>query len=1000
MFVIKRNGQQELVHFDKITSRVQKLCDGLNMDYIDPISVSQKVIQGLYNGVSTKELDKLAAETCAYLSTYHPDWSTLAARIAVSDLHKNTSSSFSENIRRMRKYVNPKNGEKAPIIHEDVAYVVSKYAKELDAAIDYNRDFDFDYFGFKTLEKSYLLKINGEIVERPQQMYMRVAVGIHTKIKESNFSGMGLSEKFEPELDLSAAIETYNLMSQRYFTHATPTLYNAGTPHPQLSSCFLLTMNEDSVEGIFETMKNCAIISKYAGGIGLSIHDIRAVNSYIRGTNGISDGIVPMLRVFNDTARYINQGGKRKGSFAMYLEPWHADILDFLEMKKNTGKEEMKARDLFYAMWIPDLFMKRVEENGNWTLFCPNEAKGLSDVYGEKFEELYCKYESENRGRVTMKAQEVWFAILQSQIETGTPYLCYKDAANAKSNQKNLGTIKSSNLCVAPETFILTDKGQIRISELENQTVKVWNGDQFSEVIVKKTGENQNLIGVEILVGTIENGKYVFELKKIECTYYHKFIMDSRDKLINAPRKEARELKRGDVLAKWQDQNGKIYESIVWDLYNYDRVDDTYCFTEPLNNAGIFNGILTGNCSEILEYSSPEEVAVCNLASIALNRYVNRETQSFDFYKLYEVVKVATRNLNKVIDINFYPIPETRTSNLKHRPIGIGVQGLADCFAMLNIPFESEKAMQLNEQIFAIIYHAALTASCELAERDGAYETFRSGPLGPSPASQCILQFDLWNTKPLTTIDFNGYNMELNWEILKIRIKRYGLRNSLLLAPMPTASTAQILGNNESIEPFTSNIYSRRVLSGEFPIVNKHLLRELIQRNLWNSKIRNQIMSNKGSIQNIEEIPEELKAVYKTVWEIKQKTLIDLAASRGAYVCQSQSLNLFVSEPTNSKLSSMHFYAWKKGLKTGIYYLRTKPKVDAIQFTIDKSSLEEIDDFKVKNVPKRTRAHSVYTEEEKETPEERAKRRRQEIREAIARGDYDDDNEVCISCSG
>jgi ribonucleotide reductase alpha subunit len=724
------------------------------------------------------------------------------------------------------------------------------------------------------------------------------------------------------------------------------------------------------------------MISKYAGGIGLSIHGIRATDSYIAGTNGMSNGIVPMLRVFNDTSRYVDQGGqKRKGSIAIYLEPWHADIMDFLELRKNNGKEEMRARDLFYAMWIPDLFMKRVEENGDWTLFCPNEAPGLFDVYGEEFEKLYCKYESESLGRKTIKAQSLWFHILQSQIETGTPFLLYKDAANGKSNQKNLGTIQSSNLCVAPETLVLTDRGHVQIKDLKDQEVNVWNGDKWSKTTVRQTGENQKLISVDVLLGTSDDkGKYTFKLQRVECTPYHKFILSSDESV----RKEAKDLKRGDCLAEWSNDKGEIFESVVWGISDYDRVDDTYCFNEPENHAGVFNGILTGNCSEILEYTSKDEIAVCNLASIALNRYVDVSTKTFDFEKLMEVTKTIVYNLNNVIDTNFYPVIETFRSNMRHRPIGIGVQGLADTFALMRYSFESDAAKRLNSEIFACIYYAALEASSDLAMIYGAYSSFKG-----CPASQRQLQFDLWKTEPLREI--NGKTkIELKWDTLKSQIDYYGLRNSLLVAPMPTASTAQILGNNESIEPFTSNIYSRKVLSGEFPIVNKHLLRDLIERGLWNSRTRMELLSHKGSVQNIESIPEDLKELYKTVWEIKQKTLIDMSADRGIYVCQTQSLNLFVSDPTISKLSSMHFYAWKKGLKTGIYYLRSKPKADAIQFTVDLNG--PIDNFKTKK--------GTIEENKFKTREEKAAAERAAIRAAIARGEYEDDESVCINCSG
>lgn len=755
MFVIKRDGRKEPVKFDKITARIQKLCYGLDPEHVNPVPLAMKVIEGVYDGVSTSELDNLAAEIAATMASNHPDYAQLASRIAVSNLQKNTHKSFSKTIADLYHYRNPKNGQAAPLISEKIYQIVQENAELLDSTLIYDRDFSFDYFGFKTLEKSYLLRLNGKVVERPQHLFMRVAIGIHQE-------------------DIEAAISTYHLMSERWFIHATPTLFNAGTPHPQLSSCFLLQVKEDSIEGIFDTLKQCAQISQSAGGIGLSIHKIRATGSYIRGTGGISNGIVPMLRVFNDTARYVDQGGgKRKGSFAIYLEPWHADILSFLDLKKNHGKEEMRTRDLFTALWIPDLLMKRIEEGGDWSLFCPNEAPGLHLCWGDAFESLYTRYEEEGRARKVIKAQDLWFNILESQVETGNPYLLYKDACNRKSNQQHLGTIQSSNLC-----------------------------------------------------------------------------------------------------------------------------------------------------TEIIEYTSPDEVAVCNLASVALPRFViNGE---FDHQKLYEVVQVMTRNLNKVIDHNDYPVEEARRSNMRHRPIGIGIQGLADAFILLRLPFESDEAKKLNREIFETLYFGALTASKELAKLEGPHESY-SG----SPVSQGILQYDMWNTTP---------GPRWNWEGLKREIAQHGLRNSLLLAPMPTASTSQILGNNECFEPYTSNLYTRRVLSGEFIIVNKHLLRDLVKLGIWNDSLKQQIISHNGSIQQIEEIPPFIRELYKTVWEIKQKTLIDMAADRGAFICQSHSLNLFVQFPSYAKLTSMHFYAWKKGLKTGLYYLRTKSAADAIKFTVDQAS--------------------------------------------------------------
>jgi ribonucleotide reductase alpha subunit len=982
MFVIKRNGDKEPVQFDKITTRIKKLCYGLDEKYIDPTKIAIKVIQGIYNGITTSELDQLASETCAYQSTYSYDFSKLGARISVSNLHKSTDSGFSRNVKKMYEYKHSKTEEASPLVSKDFYTVVMENAEVLDNAIHYDRDYDFDYFGFKTLEKSYLLKMNDVPAERPQQMFMRVAVAIHTSKVFCD-----KENKKIPKLDLTEAIKTYNLMSQRFMTHATPTLYNAGTPRQQLSSCFLLDM-EDSVDSIFKVLKDCANISKYAGGIGLNIHDIRATNSYIKGTNGASNGIVPMLRVFNDTARYINQSGKRKGSIACYIEPHHADIQDFLELRKNSGKEEMRARDLFLGLWISDLFMERVEADSTWTLFCPNEAPGLSDVYGTEYKALYEKYEKEGRGRQTIKAQALWFSILQSQIETGTPYMLYKDACNFKSNQKNLGTIRSSNLCVSPDTIILTENGSFPIKELEGQEVNIWNGERWSRASFFKTGANQSLIKLNFFNKKInQDGEIKCTYSSIKCTDYHKFLLDG-DSIKSCKRVEAKALRVGDKLIKWKNPKNEIVESVLISKEYNDLIDDTYCFNEPENHAGVFNGVLASNCSEVIEYTSPEETAVCNLGSIALNSFVKESKDSrvrYDFAHLLEVAKTLTKNLNKVIDINFYPTPETENSNKKHRPIGIGVQGLADTFALMEYPFESPDAAQLNRSIFETIYYGALTASCQLAEKYGPYETFNEARNGPSPAAQGLLQFDLWGAKPNEDPSLGPV---YNWVELKQNIKTHGLRNSLLLAPMPTASTAQILGNNESIEPFTSNVYSRRVLSGEFPVVNKHLMKTLVEMGLWDDKMRMRIIAEKGSIQNIPEIPQKLKDLYKTVWEIKMKSVIDMAADRGAYVCQSQSMNLFIAEPTISKLTSMHFYAWKKGLKTGMYYLRTKPKADAIQFTVDKEMLQNSE-----------KVESKITEEPILTKSEETALKRQALREAMKRGDYVVEEETCTNCS-
>lgn len=755
MFVIKRNGKKESVKFDKITARIEKLSYSLS-PMVSVIEVAKKVVDGLYDGVKTTDLDSLAAETAASMTATHPDYAILASRIAVSNLHKNTKKSFAETMRALYNYTDQHSGRPMPLISEDVMEVIEQHAELLDSTIIYDRDFAFDFFGFKTLEKSYLLRINGEVVERPQHMYMRVAVGIHKS-------------------DIESVISTYHLMSERWFTHATPTLFNAGTPKAQMSSCFLLTMQSDSIDGIYDTLKQTAKISQSAGGIGLAISNIRATGSYISGTNGTSNGLIPMLRVFNDTARYVDQGGgKRKGAFAIYLEPWHADVFDFLDLKKNNGKEEFRARDLFYALWINDLFMERVEANEDWSLFCPNEAPGLQDAWGDDFKALYTRYEAEGRARKVVPAQKLWFAIIDAQIETGTPYMLYKDSANRKSNQQNLGTIKSSNLC-----------------------------------------------------------------------------------------------------------------------------------------------------TEIIEYTSPDEVAVCNLASVALPRFV--QEGKFDFKKLYEVVYQMTRNLNRIIDYNYYPVEEARNSNFRHRPIGLGIQGLADTYILLRHPFESDMARMLNQNIFETIYFAAMTASKDLAIEEGPYQTFAGSPL-----SQGKFQFDLWGVTPSSGM--------WDWETLRKEVMQHGVRNSLLVAPMPTASTSQILGNNECFEPYTSNIYTRRVLSGEYIIVNKHLLRDLVELGLWTPQMKDDIIRNNGSIQNIPGIPADIKELYKTVWEIKQRSLIDQAADRAPFICQSQSLNLFVESPDYRKLTSMHFYAWKKGLKTGIYYLRTQAAAQAVQITVKKQA--------------------------------------------------------------
>ncbi|KAK4485994.1 hypothetical protein RD792_008649 [Penstemon davidsonii] len=777
MFVVKRNGTHEPLQFDKITASLKKLSYGLNSNYCHAGLVSEKVCAGVCNYITTTQISELAAETAAAMTTIHTDYASLAARIAVSDLHKKTKESFSETIRDMYDHVDKRSGLKAPLIADDVYEIIMKNSARLDSEIIYDRDFDYDLFGFKTLERSYLLKVHAEIVERPQHVLMRVSVGIHKD-------------------DIDLVIKTYHLLSQGWFTHATPTLFNAGTPRPQLSSCFLICMKEDSIDGIYGTLNECAVISKTAGGIGVSMHNIRATGSYIRGTNGTSNGIVPVLRVFNDTARHVDQGGgKRKGAFSVYLEPWHADIYEFLDLRKNHGTEESRARDIYTALWIPDLFMQRVESDGKWSLFCPNESPGLADCWGDEFEALYTQYERELKEKKIVQARHLWVEILRSQVETGTPYMLYKDSCNRKSNQQNLGTIKSSNLC-----------------------------------------------------------------------------------------------------------------------------------------------------TEIIQYTSPTETAVCNLASIALPRYVREKgvpmeaqpskllgsigskDRYFDFDKLAEMTAFVTTNLNKIIDVNYYPVETAKRSNLRHRPMGIGVQGLADTFILLGMPFESPEAQQLNKDIFETIYYHALKASCELAQKQGPYETYVG-----SPVSKGILQPDMWGVKPSDRWD---------WDALRAMIAKNGVRNSLLVAPMPTATTSQILGNNESFDPYTSNIYSRRVLSGEFVVVNKHLVHDLTAMGLWSPILKNRIVYENGSVRKIPEIPEELKLIYKTAWEIKQRMVVDMAADRGCYIDQSQSLNIFMDDPSN-KLTALHFHAWKRGLKTGMYYLRSRAAAEAIKFTVDTTMLRD-----------------------------------------------------------
>jgi ribonucleoside-diphosphate reductase alpha chain len=1176
MYVVKRNGEKETVSFDKVLNRIQLLSNGLDVNVFE---VAQKVCSRIFDGVKTSELDELAAHMCSSMITEHPDYGTLAARIIVSNHHKNTSPSFSETVALLYNNVDV-HGEANPLVSADLYFTVMKNKEKLNSYLVYDRDYLFDYFGFKTLERSYLMRINGVVIERPQHMWMRVALGIHGK-------------------DVKDALETYDLMSKKYFTHATPTLFNSGTPRPQLSSCYLLHMNDDSVQGIFRSLEECAMISKYAGGIGLHIHNIRSKGSRIRGTNGASSGIVPMLRVFNNTARFIDQAGRRAGSIAMYLEPWHADIQAFLEMKKNHGSEEERARDLFYALWIPDLFMERVREGKVWSLMCPDECRGLSDVHSDDFKRLYERYEAEGRYKKQLPAQELWWQILQMQIEQGVPYLLFKDAANRKSNQQNLGTIKSSNLCVAGDTMILTEDGYYAIKDLVDTSVRVWNGKQFSDTIVRQTGRMQKLITVKF-----SNGM------EVRCTPYHKFYIETGRRPADKSKPvvvQAQDLKLGMKIIRYntpclntsQDEmkyaythglfcaegtynkfaehekhqcnfkkwnnthfckrhqhNEKVYEDaekccaqsycdkpLLWlygekrklakyvdylytnDDTTYDRLnialphdidekysvpmhksisskvawlsgyfdgdgcvvtcggikniqvssinqafirqvmyllqtlgvnpcisvlrsetktllpdgkggskeyttqtcyrlnidaqsvihlrnlglqtyrldlsnlksphhvtnkfttiigiedkdeyEDTYCFNEPLEHKGIFNGVLMGQCSEIIEYTSPDEIAVCNLASIALPSYIEYDEENrpyYNFKKLHDVAKVITKNLNKVIDINFYPVEKARKSNFRHRPIGIGVQGLADTYVMMRYPFDSPEAMKLNREIFETIYHGAMESSMELSKKrgqlimeyndnkltydelseklsfneydlvnpkyPGAYTTFEG-----CPASLGKFQFDLWGVQPISGL--------WDWETLKEDVMAHGIRNSLLLAPMPTASTSQILGFNEAFEPFTSNLYKRKTLAGEFIIVNKYLITDLVRLGLWNKDMKNKIIMYDGSIQAIDDIPQDLRNLYKTSWELKQKVLIDQSAERGAYVCQSQSLNLFMEDPDFKKLSSMHFYSWQRGLKTGIYYLRTRAKAQAQKFTID-PSLQKFTNLKIdkKETPK------------------------------------------------
>ena len=1053
MYVTKRNNHREIMSFDKILKRIKKVGQEVNIK-INYSSLAIKVIDQLYDGISTTKIDELTAEQCASMSSVHPDYNTLAGRITISNHHKNTKISFSQVMKELYQYKD-QHGQAYPLLSHKFYKTIIYFGKEkLDALCVYDRDYLIDFFGFKTLEKSYLMKINKRIVERPQHMWLRVAIGIHDR-------------------DWERVEETYQYMSQKYFTHATPTLFNAGTPTPQLSSCYLMAMEDDSIDGIFNTLKDCALISKWAGGIGLHIHNVRAAGSQIRGTNGVSNGILPMLKVFNNTAKYVDQGGgKRNGSIAIYLEPWHADIEMFLQMRKNHGDEELKARDLFYALWVPDLFMKRVKSGEKWTLFCPAECPGLSDCVGEEFEKLYEKYEKEGKGRHTCGARDLWFQILDSQMETGTPYLLFKDTCNEKSNQKNVGVIKSSNLCVCPETQILTKDGYFPIVSLypgnypqhtpeyeKARKVEVWNGEEFSEVEIFRTGTDVTFIEVTTSDGSslvctpghrfyIRDGSGTSSLKEAQDLLPGDLLEASKFPVIDgkelfSPGLDAKEegcqtgkknlkMSRSNVLPLYVPINHSLKDKLEWfsafiepfvlaaidedeedyivtysvsrvfledmkfmlqtcgintiisdfktpdvgdvlvaellismvqlrslkeenpELFNFStfdfnplplsgaekrslrmnpnirvvkvapssRIDDSFCFTEPKAHAGIFNGIRTSQCTEIIEYSDKNETAVCNLASISLASFV-KDVHTFDYEELHKVTRIVTRNLNKVIDINFYPTPKTERSNLRHRPIGLGVQGLADVFFLMNLSFSSAESKAINKRIFETIYHAALSESCNLAKEFGPYETFKG-----SPASFGILQFDMWeNAHP--------GNGRYDWDQLKKDIRENGLRNSLLVAPMPTASTSQILGNNECIEPITSNIYSRRTLAGEFIMVNKHLMKEMLEKDRWNENFKNNMVANNGSVQSFEYLDPETREKYRTVWEIPMKDLIDMAADRGAFICQSQSLNLWLEDPNYNTMTSMHFYSWNKGLKTGIYYLRRRPRHHAQQFTIE-----------------------------------------------------------------
>jgi ribonucleotide reductase alpha subunit len=932
MYVISRSGLKEPIRYDKITDRNVEFASDLN---VDVAKLSKAVIAGLKDGMKTSDIDNLSSETAFYMSTYEPDFDKLAVRIAVSNLHKSTNASFSETVHLLKEFVNPKTGQTLNIISNTFYQFVQRNKDVLNSAIVGTRDFKFSYFGFKTLQRSYLLKCDDKIVERPQYMWMRVAISIHMP-----YLNIEDSSEEENANCLKKIIESYELMSQFYFTHATPTLFNAGSNYPQCSSCFLMTIDDD-LSHIYTTNFRSALISKYAGGIGIDISRVRSKGSIIHSTNGKSNGIVPMIKVFNSTALFVDQSSKRKGSIAMYLEPWHPDVLDFLQLRFNLPPEDIRARDIFLGMWINDLFMKRVEKDEMWSLFCPNTIPELTETFGEEFETIYLQAEAAGKFVKQIKAQEVWKAILNSQSETGLPYMCYKDSVNKKSNQKNIGLVRSSNLCVSGDTKILTSGGNLPINDLVGKKVDVWNGFEWSNVEIVQTTMLSSLIKI-----TTSNNR------ELKCTKYHKFpIFNSSSSILV----DAQDLKIGDKIIDCKlpgfsfdenifisksvpsDSTDKIYFELkdvtISNIEPISNLEPTFCFNEPIRHLGIFNGILTGNCTEIMEVTDNDSCAVCNLSSISLPAFVDTYSKKFDFEKLGHIVQIITENLNKIIDNNFYPIEEAKNNNLAYRPIGIGIQGLSDTFAALNYCWGDNNSKRLNRLIAEVIYYNSLKRSCELAKKDGYYSKF----IG-SPASEGILQYHMWNTAPLTSE--KGCEIYLNWDELIESIKKYGLRNSLLIAPMPTASTSQILNNTESFEIINSNIFSRSTLAGDFSIVNKHLYSDLKNLGIWSPSIVDKILAADGSIQHLTEIPTEIRNKYKTVWEISQKIPIDYAADRAPFIDQSQSLNIYIDYPTHAKLTSMHFYGWRKGLKTGSYYIHSKPSRSAVKFTISNSLLD------------------------------------------------------------